>query len=179
MDPRRFRTYRIIAFDVLLILFCISNIPTVVDRARLPVTTDLRSSATVITSVDAVPSAALLRSGDILVAWNEIRVSRPEHVEFLGDRSTIGETVHLTVDRDGNLLTLPASLVAFTSSIRFALVYAVTGVVVFLLALFLVLKRPEDPVALSLHRSLAAVGALILLTQGAIDPGDPMSYLRR
>lgn len=179
MDTSRFRTYRVIAFDLLLMLFCVSNIPSVIDRARLPITSRLQASRTVISDVESHPGVAQLRPGDILVAWNDIRIVRPEHVEFLGDRSRIGETVAITVERDGSLLSVPASLVSFSDSLRFALIYTITGLFVLTLASFLVLKRPSDPAAMSLHRALAALGALLFLTQGALTVDDPLSYGRR
>lgn len=179
MEHRSFRTIRRIAVDLALLLFCLSHLPSIVDRARLPATLADIGTRTVVTGVEGAQAQALLEPGDVLIAWNDNRIARPEHVELLADREEIGTTIVLTIERDGRMLTAPIQLVAFDASLRFALVYAVIGIVVFALALFVVLKRPHDPSAFALHHALVALGALVLLTQGAIDSDDPISYAHR
>lgn len=179
MEHRSFRTILLIAVDLALLLLCLSHLPSIVDRARSPVTLDDIGTRTVVTSVEGTQAQALIEPGDVLIAWNDIRIGRPEHAELLADRERIGATVVLAYERDGIPLTAPVQLVAFAASSRFALVYAVIGIVVFSLALFVVLKRPHDPSAIALHHALVALGALVLLTQGSIDPEDPLSYVHR
>ena len=179
MDHHFQHAVRLAALDLLVMIVCASNIPSVVNRARLPASTVRVDHRTVVAGVENEPGAALLQAGDILLEWNSTSIGRPEHVEFLADLSTIDETVHVTLERDGSVMTVPVSLISFAPSLRFAVVYTLTGFVILSMALFLLLKRPDDPSARALHASLVALGTLTLMTQGAIDASNPISYVHR
>lgn len=179
MDRQQLHIVRILALDLLVMILCASNIPSVANRARFPVLAKQEVTRTVVIEAGDEPAATMLQTGDLLLEWNDRPIGRPEHLEFLADLSRIGETVQVTIERDAKVLTVPVTLISYTPSLRFALVYAVTGFVVISIALFLFLKRPADPLAHALHDGLIGLGALILLTQGSIDPTETMSYLHR
>ncbi len=177
MEHPSYHTARVLTLDLLVLILCATNIPPVMNRARLPASLDHEDMRTVVRDVDDGPGS--LQIGDILLEWDGISVGRPEHAEFLADLSHIGQTIHLTVDRNGSVFTIPASLTSYSPSFRFAVVYSLTGFVILAIALSLLLKRPDESAARALHDALIGLGALTLLTQGAIDAADPLSYLHR
>ena len=179
MNWRPDRTFSFLAIDLLIASFCLTNIPTIVERAGIPFTAVLDNGRMVVADIPHERQAHHLAVGDEVVSWNGRSVERPEHLELLADLSMIGETIQIGLNRGGMQTEIPVVLVPFSSTLRFPLIFTLTGLVIFAFALFLVVRRIHNPGALTLHWTLIAAGALLLLTQGAIEASDPWSTARR
>lgn len=165
--------------DVLLLALCLVHLPFVAQRPAAPFQAT-NTGGNVAVSRLLVPEAAReILVGDVIVGWNGIHVPLSEAIEFLADMGTIGNTVSLTIEREGSLRTAAVTLVPFYSSPRFLLISAIVGLIVWIIAVFILWNAPRGLTGAILHWTMIAFAVTILITLGAVRPGSLMSAVER
>lgn len=106
-----------------------------------------------------------LKTGDIITAVNNYKVSRIEDVEFICDGYSIGETVQVNLQRSGKQLSVTVVLETFYSVSYLALL-CFLGSIFFAIGLFVVIKRPDDNVAHIYHWLAVAAAIMSASTWG-------------
>ncbi|MBI4417882.1 MAG: hypothetical protein HY563_03830, partial [Ignavibacteriales bacterium] len=169
----------VLFFDVLLLVFCLVHLPSVARRPAAPFEVSGSRDSVLVTRVLYRDAARDLVEGDILLSWNNLRVPLPEAVEFLSDMGTIGGTVPIVVARNGGSLQTSITLVPFYPSPRFLVISTIVGIIVWIIGVFILWNAPRGLTGMVLQWTMMAFAVTILITLGAVQPGDWMSSIDR
>jgi len=179
VKPRTVRTALAVGADLVLLVICLSHIPSVLSRPGAPFEVISQHDTVVITRILDIGAAGELRTGDLLLSLGDVRIAFPEMVEYAIDLFQIETQVPLTVNRDGAILRLDVSLIPYYASSRFLIISLFAGLAMFCIGLFVFVSRSEDPAARALHWTLIAFGVTIMTTWGAIAAGAFQTYVSR
>ncbi|MGB2869295.1 MAG: ATP-binding protein [Bacteroidota bacterium] len=173
------RTLLVVTIDVALLLLCLTNIPALVQRATAPFEVEPQTNRTVVSKITHPHEGGGVAQGDELLTWGTQAISGPRLLEYLSDRASIGDSVRVNFKRGDLVAATIVTLVPYYGSLRFAVITGFVGIMIWCVGLFILLVRPRDFTAAALHWALISLAALVMLTQGQIDPLSPISYLRR
>lgn len=177
---RRFtlRTVFYILLDVFLLAVCLLHVPYVLQRSKAPFEVAGKDTLVRIVSVNSSAMQSI-RIGDFLTRWNGESVLVPETVEYLADVSPIGSAIHVEVRRDNRTLTMDVRLIRYYDSPRFLIISLFVGLTIFGVGVFILLSRPADLAARSLHWALITLATTMMITWGLAVPGALETYLAR
>jgi two-component system phosphate regulon sensor histidine kinase PhoR len=173
MKPPTLRTGLFLALDVILLAVCLLYLPSLDSSARPPFDALSVDGSTQIVSIIDSAAADGLAPGDRIMLWNGERVEAAGDLEFLGSYRVPGDTVALTLENGRT------SLIACISSYdrTYILILLSVGFITWALGVFVLLARPNELAASTLHWSLVCMGGSIIMTWGRIVPGDFFPYL--
>jgi signal transduction histidine kinase len=169
----------IIVLDLLLLSICVSHIPSVAHRARIPFDVREEGDLVIVSKILDPAAAQNLDVEDRITTWNAHPIRLSEYLEFAADLDSIGTQVTIGYERDSKSYGTAVWLVPFYSSARFSIVTAFVGFAFWLIGLFVLLNRPNDSVAGVLHWSILLMSATVFLTQGSMAPANTFSLFRR
>ncbi|MBI5646838.1 MAG: GAF domain-containing protein [Ignavibacteriae bacterium] len=173
------RTALFLVVDILLLVAGAVNIPRLLHRPMTPMLVAGSDSGVVVEEVTHPADAGNIEAGDVLVAWDGNKIFDPEAVELFADLSTIGSVCHVEYRRNGLQASAHMRLVAAYPSASYAIFTAATAFVCWMLAVFVLVKRPRDSVALAMHWALVSAASVIILTYGRIEAHDIVSEMLR
>jgi len=168
-----------ILLDILVLLVCLSHLPSVQDRARVPFEIREDQNRIVVSNILDDGAAGGMRIDDEITEWNSQPLTVSEFLEFAADLRPIGSSIAIGFKRDGRASSGIITLVPYYSSIRFPLITAFVGLAFWCIGVFVFASRPHDRVANVLHWSIVLMSATVFLTQGTIDSDSWYSLLRR
>jgi len=165
--------------DVLLLAICLVHLPSVAHRPAAPFDATAAGERVVVSDILAPEAAREILVDDVIVRWNGIPVPLPEAIEFLADMGTIGGTIRLSIERGGVPRTAIVTLVPFYPSPRFLVISGIVGLIVWIIAVFILWNAPRGLTGGILHWTMIAFAVTILITLGAVRPGSLMSAIER
>ena len=158
------RQYFTLAADVVLLVICIINASSILERARPPFSVRYNDLSVVINEIHDSLAAGTLETGDLLLTWNSHEIVVPEILEFFGDLSSIGQKIEITVKKKNVIHTAVISLVTYYDSPRFLIVMLCVGCLTWLVGIFILFHRSNNPAADFLHWALVTLSISILST---------------
>ena len=175
MKPPTPRTALCLAVDAALLVVCITYLPALVGSARAPfeaLSVDGHIQVVHITDQKAAGSIIL---GDRIARWNGQPIEAVSDLDFLGFYQAPGDTVALTLEGGRR-----ASVTCVTSYDRaYILIILTVGFITWGLGVFVLLARPRELAAATLHWSFVCMGVSTVMTWGRMLPGDFLSYLAK
>ncbi len=168
-----------VAIDLLLLGICITHLPSVSSRARIPFEVSDSQDRPIVNAILDDAAAGGLKPGDEILRWKGEPVGVSEHLEFAADCQSIGSSIPMTYRRDGDESTATVVLIPYYTSARFVIISGFVGFAFWIIGFFILFSRPNDHVARVLHWSIIFMAATIFLTQGRIDPTSTFSILER
>jgi len=168
-----------VGFDLLLLVVCIIHLPSVFHRPSAPFEVQANGDRILVSRILDLEASGGIRSGDKLLAWNEMAVPNMEAVEFAADLGTVGQSVHCTIERNGMQREALVTLIPFYSSPRFLIISFLVGFVIWMTAVFILWNTSSGLPANTLHWSMVAFAVTILITLGKITPGSILSAVDR
>ncbi len=169
-----------LGIDLLLLLFCVYHVPTVLEKPRVPFDVSREPHGIVVQRVVAAEASDGLQSGDVILKWSETPVEIAEALEFLADLSSIGDRVVLTYRRDTDVRRATIELVPYYDSpIRNVIIILFVGVIIWGVGVFVLVSRPEDRLARTLHWAMMWFATGVMITWGKISPDLIETYISR
>jgi PDZ domain len=159
----------IILIDIFLFITCILGIYHVFLKAGLEPTAHVNfeqkdHTLTVMEVVDK-QFKGVIRPGDVLVAINGQQITRKEDIEFILDGFAIGDTVRFTFSRNNIAIDQDIKLPAYYEWI-YIISQIIVGCAFFILAVFVIYKRPALLTAHVWHWSSIGGALIIMCTWG-------------
>jgi two-component system phosphate regulon sensor histidine kinase PhoR len=113
--------------------------------------------------------------GDRIVRWNEEPIRTASDLEFLRFYPAPGDTVLLTLEggRQASIICIN------TYDLAYVLIVLIVGIITWGLGVFVLLARPRELAAGTLHWSLVCMGVSTILTWGRVLPGEFFPYVAR
>ncbi|MBC8044001.1 MAG: PDZ domain-containing protein, partial [Rhizobacter sp.] len=149
--------------DAALLLLFIAGVYQIKEKAGLDAVLSEKIGGVFVEETGS--GSAMLRKGDRLLSFNGQAVSQVGETEFLCDALRAGDIVQLGIRRGGTRMMIMQPLARFYSD-RYIAVVITVGLIFFLLAVFVVWRRPEDDAAHLLHWAFLSIAAMIFLTFG-------------
>ena len=150
----------ILAADFIIILICLLGVYQIEEKPDLPAEAATNNSGIIINSVD--DSSYNYLKGSEILSVNDIKVNNINTLEFLLDGDRIGDSIKVSVIKDGKKFDTYLSLVSYYN-IGYVLIVLITGLLTFALALLAYIKSTDKKVALVFHW-LAITTSVILMT---------------
>lgn len=163
------RTAGVVAADLLLLALCLLHIPALLNRAKIPFLVDTRTATPHVYAVVSDAESAGIREGDGIVLVDGLPVSRPEVLEFIGDRHRIGEKVDVVARQGDAQVTHPVTLIRYYS-VDQIVVFFVIGILTWLVGLYVLLKGPPGATTHILHGAMIAMAVVVMVAWEGVTP---------
>jgi len=175
MHPPTLRTTSFLAVDLALLVVCIMHVPDLLVSAREPFDAVSSDGHTKIIHIIDREAAGRIILGDRITRWNGEPVRESSDLEFLRLFVSPGDTVVLSLEGGRE-----ASFTCINTYDRpYILILLSVGIITWALGVFVLLARPGELAAGTLHWSLVCMGASTILTWGRVLPGESSPYLVR
>ena len=155
------RTSLILAIDLLVLAVCGLGVYRLSEKAGFPAIIDKHGTALIVSA----SNTPLLKSGDLLLTMNSQHVVSNGEIEFLCDQYVVGETIPVTIVRDGQTVSLPIVLVRDYPAPKIV-IESFAAIIFFLTGIAVVLLQANEKAARIFHHLAISITALILLTTG-------------
>ena len=175
MKPPTLRTGFFLAVDVSLLIVCLLYLPELLAAAREPFEAlSIDGRVQVVQILDQQGAGSVIR-GDRIARWNNEPVEAAGDLAFLRSYVLPGDTVVLSLEggREASITCIRAYDRAYL------LIVLTVGIITWGLGVFVLLARPRELAAGSLHWSLVCMGASTIMTWGHVVPGGFFPYLAR
>lgn len=161
-----------VCLDVIVIAICSAGALAVAMKADLPATVDASGAGLVLRAVDDVSGP--LHDGDTLIAIDGRSVRTIWECEFLLDNKHVGDTVTVSLGREGASAAIIVSLplVRYYDAWYTAMNIGIASAYL-LLGLLVALRRPFDAVARLFHILIIAAVCTMSLTWGSLLEPSP------
>ena len=151
-------------------------IPSLDERLQSPFRTENIDHQVLVTEILQPSACPELQLGDQLLSWEDRQVSSAALIEFLANQSSIGEQITVSYQRSDVTSTTRITLIrAFDPS--YIVIVCLVGVVTWCLAVFVLLARPRDLTASTLHWSLISMAVVVVIAFDGITPNSILQYL--
>lgn len=170
------RTGIILFIDCSILVCCLARVPSLADRPTLPFTLSHNNSSTQVSTVIASKSITGLQPGDKVTAWNNNTVHSAFDVEYLLSRAGTGDSITLSVDRNG----VPRSAKIVLPPIhnrRYLLFIIITGCLTWFLAVFLLLQRFKNASTIYAHWAMIALAVSVMTAWEGGPAEGPVSVI--
>ena len=151
---------KILAVDFVVLLICISGLYQIGEKSDLPVFVSSEDSYLIIDSLKHSKYDYL--EGSFIVRINGAEVNSTNSLEFILDGLRVGDSVKVSVIKQGKMLNAYLPLIAYYN-FGYMLIVLITGLLTFTLALFAYFKSNDRKVAGIFHW-LAIATSVILMT---------------
>ncbi len=175
MKPPKLRTACFLAVDVALLVVCIFHVPALLVSARAPFDAVSIGNHVQVTQIIDLKASGSVKSGDRIDRWDDMPVQSAGDLEFLRSFLSPGETVVLTLE--GGRRASVSCICTFDQA--YILILLSVGLVTWGLGVFVLLVRPGELAAGTLHWSLIFMGVSTILTWARVLPGEFTPYLVR
>jgi signal transduction histidine kinase len=162
MSRISFRTVLFLAIDIGLAACCLLRYPDLQSRPRAPFDAIATPRGIVVREILAPDSCRELAPGDLIATYAGHVPTTPQEIEFINDFSAIGERLAVSFVRGGYVHATVIVLVPYFSA-RYIVMVTVVGLVCLLVGVFLLVKRPTDRAALTLHAALVSLGVCTMM----------------
>ncbi len=163
--------------DTVVIVLCAAGAIAISEKADLPIA--LNASGPLLAIQAADDASDRVRTGDSLLAINGVQVRSLMHCEFILDRMRVGDSVHVTIRREGTLRTASLRLVRYYDVWYIATTVGIASIYL-LLGLIVALRRPFDASAHLFHLvTLSAVCTMSLSWGSLLEPRPDLVRLLR
>ncbi len=175
MKPPTLRTVLFLAVDVALLVVCVLYLPALVGAARAPFEVTSRDGRLQVDYITDQAAAGNIRPGDRISLWNGEPVHAASDADFLRFYNAPGDTITLTLEggRAESAICIPRYDRAYI------LIILTVGFITWGLGVFVLLARPHELAASTLHWSLVCMGVSTILTWGRMIPGEFTTSLSR
>lgn len=168
-----------IVVDFLLLGICLSHVPSVASRPRVPFGVSEGQGRLVVDEILDVNAARDLRIGDQIESCNSRAVHEAEYFEFAADIATIGDPVEIGYRRGGTVSSTQAVLIPCYPTAQFVITTEFVGLAFWVIGLFILFSRPNDHAGRMLHWSIVLMAATLMMTQGSVVPSQFYSLFSR
>ncbi len=169
MSRISFRTFLFLLVDIGLAVCCLLRIPDIQSRARAPFNPISSPGGILVREVFAPDSCAGIAPGDVITGYAGHPLRTPQDIEFINDHLGVGAHVAVTFTRGGYSREASVALVPYYDPGYKAMVTLV-GTASILVGLFLLLKRPHDRAAVTLHAALVSLGVCTVMAWEGFTP---------
>jgi signal transduction histidine kinase len=176
MQPLTSRTFVFLAIDVALVLLCIFHIPSLFNRAQAPFTVSESGGRILVAEILDTSACQNIRIGDELVLWEDKTIPSPHALEFLGEISSVGKRIPLTL-RHGTDYVQAAIRLVPVYSISYIIIVFFVGMVTWCLGIFVLVSRPGNLVASTLHWAMVAMAVTVATAYEGTTPSNRMPLL--
>lgn len=104
-----------VALDILILFICVSHLPSIAARARVPFEVSEDRGCVLVSSILNAQAGKDLKVGDEITAWNYQPVRDSEFLEFSADRESTGSSVNIGVRTDANSSSALIKLILYDS----------------------------------------------------------------
>ncbi|MGE5797623.1 MAG: ATP-binding protein [Ignavibacteria bacterium] len=166
-----FKKIKIIFFplSVDLILFLISCLSFyfIIQKAGLPFSISEKENSLIVSSLSLNNQLFNNRivKGDLILSINELRLNGREEAELLLDGKKIGEQVELKLSHNGRIFYEKITLIKYYKNFDI-IFYAVTGLLFFIIGIFVLYKCSEKKSARIFHWASICTAMVIMMTPG-------------
>ena len=175
MKPPSLRTASFLAVDLALLAVCVLYVPSLLVSAREPFDAITVDGHTKIINIIDQNAAGRIILGDRITKWNDEPVRESSDLEFLRMYASSGDTVALSLEGGRQ-----ASVTCINTYDRpYILILLTVGIITWALGAFVLLARPGELAAGTLHWSLVCMGVSTILTWGRVLPGELTPYVVR
>ena len=158
--------------DAVLFLLCAAGIISINQKASLPFELVNQDSFLSIQISKLNPYG--LTAGDKLISVDGLRSNTIEKTEFITDRKNIGENILISVQTKTGIKTLSVTLTNY-----YSIFYLVSTILValffFIIALFVLFKKPEMQAAHVFHWASIGLSIMLCLTWSNLNTFDFVS----
>lgn len=165
------RLWSYLAVDCAILAVCLLHIPSLVHRATTPFELGVKAGRPIVERILDRHAAADVKEGDVILSWQDRELSTPEEAEFLSDLSSIGDTVVVTVTREGISRVAAVKLVPFYPSPRYVIITTFVGLAMWGLGIYVLWTGWRTLAGRVLHWVMMSFSAVVMLTWGAVSPG--------
>jgi signal transduction histidine kinase len=169
------RTSIFLAVDVALLVVCILYIPALVVSASAPFNALAIGDHVQVVQITDRTAAGTIAPGDRILRWNNEPIQSASDLEFLRFSLLPGDTVTLTLE--GGRQASVTCIATYDGA--YILIVLIVGIITWGLGVFVLLARPRELAAGTLHWSLVFMGVSTMLTWGRVVPGEFFPYLVR
>jgi len=175
MKPPTLRTALFLTVDVVLLLVCVLYLPALLGSAQAPFGALAIDGHIQVVSITDQNAAGSIIPGDRIARWNNEPVVALSDLDFLRAYRSPGDTVALTLEggRHASITCIPSY------DLSYILIILTVGFVTWGLGVFVLLARPDELAASTLHWSLVCMGVSTILTWGHVHPGELFPYLAK
>ena len=175
MKPPTLRTASFLAVDLALLAVCVIHVPDLPVSAREPFDAVSVDGHTKIINIIDPDAAGRVIPGDRIIRWNDEPVLASSDLEVLRLYVSPGDTVALTLEGGRH-----ASITCIKRyDWQYILILLTVGIITWALGVFVLLARPGELAAGTLHWSLVCMGVSTMLTWGRVLPGESPPYVIR
>lgn len=167
----------ILLIDAIIFLLCVTGLISIDQKAKLPFELTEQNSVLTISIHPTNPYG--LSSGDKLISIEGFEVNLVEKTEFITDMKNISENILISVQTKSEIKTLSVVLTNY-----YSVFYLVSTIIVallfFIIALFVLFKKPEMKAAHVFHWASIGLSAMLCLTWSNLNTIDFVSkYISR
>lgn len=172
------RTTLVLLLHGALFVACVLHIPALLKRPSLPFAVLQQHAMLGVGMVRDANAAGGIMPGDIVVALDGRAVTVPEHLVFLADLRSIGDSAAITVRRGERVAVATICLVpAYTRGGVVALLFV--ALVAWSFALLVMLKRPGNLAATAIHWAMLGLAVVLIMAwEGPGRSGLPLVVQR-
>jgi len=173
MNKLNKKTVFTLIIDVILILTSFYAFRTIIEKPGLPLKIDRNNS------VNDSLNEKTINKGDTLLSLNGKTVKMREQVEFFCDNSKVGQMVIARFKSNTGIKTVSLTLINYYRPFYLTVLFIVY--LVFILpGFYVLLKKPNDKIAIIFHWAALSSGFFIAFTWGKISqPPNLSDYLVR
>ncbi len=147
--------------DAIIFLICVAGTISVYQKAKLSF--ELTSYGSQLSIKIPNQNPYNLSTGDILLSVNGFKINSLEKAEFITDRNNIGDKVLITILNNHVIKSLNIKLIRFYSTF-YIISVSVVSLFFFIIAIFVLIKKPEMKVAHLFHWTSVGIAVMMSLT---------------
>lgn len=151
----------ILFVDAILFLLCIGGIISISEKAKLPFDI-ISNDSTFVIKINPENSYGL-KTGDKLLAVDGFKITLSDKPEFITDRKNINDNINITVRQGSIEKTVVVKLINFYSSF-YLISTSIVSLFFFIVALFVLIKKPELKAAHLFHWASISIVLMMCLT---------------
>jgi len=155
--------------DIALLIVCLLHVPSILQRPRAPFDVVPEHDRIFIHKILKSEACPALRPGDEIEQWDGMPVTIPELLEYYAGFSSIGDKAEITYRRSNSVSSTLITLTPFYTKGN-VVVYLIVGILTWCLAVYVLLKRPNELTASLLHWSMITMAVVVMVAWEGIAP---------
>ena len=179
MEKLNLKISLIFALDLALMFLGLYHLPQVINRADVPFHYYTRNSFVYVSGIKSQEKSGGLKPGDAILKWNGQKFSGSGTLEFLTDLALPDENIKIEYSRGEITGITSIQLVEFYPSKRFTVVQVFVSLLVWLCAVYLLLKSRYNYAASYLHWMFVSFSIANLIAWGSIKYHPDMEIVTR
>jgi len=154
--------------DLILFLTCCLSVYFIIQKADLPFAISEKDKSVIVSgsSLSDKNFNVDIKKGDIILSVSNLDLNGREEVELFLDGKRIGGQIELKLSRNGRIFYKEVSLIRYYQNFDI-IFYSVTGLLFFLIGIFVLYKCPEKKSARIFHWASICTAIVITMTPGS------------